>query len=103
MYRRDSDFSVPIGCSKSLAKYIRHLRYVDELERKHTVRYYDNIRIIKEETDNEVIRNIAIGTGVILLCVTISIVTAGAGATESVSVIFATSANRQLKSQCYQL
>lgn len=51
MYRRDSEFSVPIECSKSLAKYIRHIRYVEELERKHTVRYYDNIQIIGEETD----------------------------------------------------
>jgi len=27
------------------------MRYVEELERKHTVRYYDNMRIIGEETD----------------------------------------------------
>lgn len=51
MYRRDSEFSVPTGCLKSLEKYIRHLRYIEELERKHTVRYYDNMRIIGEETD----------------------------------------------------
>lgn len=51
MYRRDSEFSVPKGCPKSLEKYIRHLRYVESRERKHTVRYYDNIWIIGEAAD----------------------------------------------------
>lgn len=42
-------------------------------------------------TYDTVIRNVAIGTGVILLCVTVSVVSAGAG-TPAVSMIFAASA-----------
>jgi hypothetical protein len=42
-------------------------------------------------TYDTVIRNVAIGTGVILLCVTVSVVSAGAGA-PAVSMIFAASA-----------
>lgn len=44
-----------------------------------------------DETYDKVIRNVAIGTGVILLCVTVSVVTGGAGA-PAVSMIFAASA-----------
>ena len=43
------------------------------------------------DTYDSVIRNVAIGAGVILLCVTVSVVTAGVGA-PAVSVIFAASA-----------
>ncbi len=45
---------------------------------------YDNVM-------EKVIRNVAIGTGVILVCVTVSVVTAGAGA-PAVSMIFAVAA-----------
>lgn len=44
-----------------------------------------------DDTYNKVIKNIAIGSGVILVCVTVSVVTAGAGAS-AVSMIFAASA-----------
>ncbi|MHC1787566.1 MAG: HNH/ENDO VII family nuclease [Christensenellales bacterium] len=44
-----------------------------------------------DDTYDKVLRNVAIGTGVILLCVTVSVVTAGAGA-PAISVIFAASA-----------
>lgn len=44
-----------------------------------------------DDTYEKVVRNVAIGTGVILLCVTVSVVTGGVGAT-AVSMIFATSA-----------
>ena len=44
-----------------------------------------------DDTYDRVIRNVAIGAGVILLCVTVSVVTAGVGA-PAVSVIFAASA-----------
>ena len=49
------------------------------------------MQIIDDEYLNQVIRNVAIGTGVILVCVTVSVVTAGAGA-PAVSMIFAASA-----------
>ena len=44
-----------------------------------------------DDTYERVLRNVAIGTGVILICVTVSVVTAGAGA-PAISLIFATSA-----------
>ena len=46
---------------------------------------------IKDETSKEFIKDVAIGAGVILICVTVSIVTYGAGA-PAVSLIFAASA-----------
>ena len=44
-----------------------------------------------DDTFDKVIRNVAIGTGVILVCVTVSVVTLGVGATP-VSIVFAASA-----------
>lgn len=44
-----------------------------------------------DDTYEQVLKNIAIGSGVILLCVTVSVVTAGTGAS-AVSMIFAASA-----------
>lgn len=44
-----------------------------------------------DDTYEQILKNIAIGTGVILVCVTVSVVTAGAGA-PAVSLIFAASA-----------
>ncbi len=44
-----------------------------------------------DDTYDQIIRNVAIGTGVILLCVTVSVVTGGAGAA-AISMIFATAA-----------
>lgn len=44
-----------------------------------------------DDTYDQIIKNVAIGTGVILICVTVSVVTAGAGA-PAVSLIFAASA-----------
>lgn len=44
-----------------------------------------------DDTYDQIIRNVAIGTGVILVCVTVSVISGGAGA-GTVSVIFAASA-----------
>ena len=44
-----------------------------------------------DDTYERIIRNVAVGTGVILICVTVSVVTAGAGA-PAVSMIFAAAA-----------
>lgn len=49
------------------------------------------MQIIEEHFANDILKNVAIGTGVILICVTISIVTAAAGA-PAISMIFAASA-----------
>lgn len=45
-----------------------------------------------DDTYDRVIRNVAIGTGVILVCVTVSVVSGGVGAPAAVSMIFATAA-----------
>jgi hypothetical protein len=45
-----------------------------------------------DDTYNRVIKNVAIGTGVILVCVTVSVVSGGAGAPAAVSMIFASAA-----------
>ena len=49
------------------------------------------LQVIDDHTAETMLRNIAIGTGVILVCVTGSVVSAGAGA-PAVSIIFAASA-----------
>lgn len=53
-----------------------------------TVQEYQEL---KDNTTETMLKNIAIGTGVILVCVTVSVVSAGAGA-PAVSMIFAASA-----------
>lgn len=45
-----------------------------------------------DDTYNRVIKNVAIGTGVILVCVTVSVVSSGVGAPAAVSMIFASAA-----------
>lgn len=45
-----------------------------------------------DDTFEQVIKNVAIGTGVILVCATVSVASAGVGAPAAVSMIFATSA-----------
>lgn len=45
-----------------------------------------------DDTYDKALRNVAIGTGVILVCVTVSVVTGGVGAASAVSAIFAASA-----------
>lgn len=68
-----------------------------QFQGRHFVFTYQNgntqVEEFKEydDTYDQVVRNVAIGTGVILICVTVSAVTAGAGA-PAVSMIFAASA-----------
>lgn len=45
-----------------------------------------------DDTYDRVVKNVAIGTGVILVCVTVSVVSGGVGAPAAVSMIFATAA-----------
>ena len=56
-------------------------------EEKTVVEPFENY----DDTYEQIIKNVAIGSGVILLCVTVSVVSAGAGA-PAVSMIFAMSA-----------
>lgn len=46
---------------------------------------------IQDTTNEEILKNVAIGTGVILICVTVSVITGGTGAA-AISTIFAASA-----------
>ena len=57
----------------------------------------DNQTIVKEfedydDTYEQIAKNVAIGTGVILVCVTVSVVSGGVGAPAAVSMVFAASA-----------
>lgn len=46
------------------------------------------MEILEDNTEKEIIKNIAIGAGVILVCVTVSVVTGGAGAPAAVTAVF---------------
>ncbi len=45
-----------------------------------------------DDTYDEVIQNVALGTGLIFICVSVSVLTSGLGAPECISMVFATSA-----------
>ena len=65
-------------------------RYIFTLDDDGTTAVQE-LQVIDDHTAETMLRNIAIGTGVILVCVTVSVVSAGAGA-PAVSIIFAASA-----------
>ena len=71
-----------------LEDYFEGIKYVFTLgeDRQTTVQAFEKY----DDTYDKVVRNIAIGSGVILLCVTVSVVTGGAA--PAASVIFAASA-----------
>lgn len=52
----------------------------------------EELKFQEDETYSQIIKNVAIGTGVILICVTVSVVSAGLGAPAVVSTFFAASA-----------
>lgn len=86
----NSQMNVYFGYSLSdLDSQFEGTRYVFTLgdDGQTTVKAFENY----DDTYNQVIRNVAIGTGVIVVCVTVSAVTAGAGA-PAVSMIFAVAA-----------
>ncbi len=64
----------------------RYVFYYDDKNDKTDVKEFEKY----DDTYDKVIKNVAIGTGVILVCVTISAVTGGAA--PAVSIVFATSA-----------
>ena len=73
-----------------LDEYFQGTRYVFTLgaDGQTTV---EPLQIVEDSTYDQMIKNVAIGTGVILVCVTVSVVSAGAGA-PAVSMIFAVAA-----------
>lgn len=50
------------------------------------------LEVLEEHTFEQVIQNVAIGSGVVLLCVTVSVVATSVGAPATISVVFATAA-----------
>lgn len=73
-----------------LDEYFEGTRYVFTLgeDGQTTV---EPLQVVEDTTYEQILKNVAIGTGVILVCVTVSAVTAGAGA-PAVSMIFAVAA-----------
>lgn len=87
----NSQQNVFFGYSLSdLDAYFEGTRYVFTLgdDGQTTVK---PLEVIEDTTYEDIIQNVAIGTGVILVCVTVSVVTAGAG-DPAVSMIFAVAA-----------
>ena len=50
------------------------------------------LQVVKDTTYEQLLKNVAVGTGVILVCVTVSAVTGGLGSAPAVSMIFAIAA-----------
>lgn len=46
MYRQNSDYHIPMGVSREIAKMIRHQRYVNAREHYHCIPYYDNMLVV---------------------------------------------------------
>lgn len=76
-----------------LDKQFNGKKYVFTLDENNqtNVKEFEKYELFDEETLNRIIKNVAIGGGVILLCATISVVSAGLGA-PAVSAVFAVSA-----------
>ncbi len=74
-----------------LDTYFEGTRYVFTLgEDGKTV--VKELQEVEDTTYDQLIKNVAIGTGVILVCVTVSVATAGIGTAPAVSMIFAVAA-----------
>ena len=74
-----------------LDEYFEGTRYVFTLgdDGQTTV---EPLQVVNDDTYDQILKNVAIGTGVILVCVTVSVVTAGTGTAPAVSMIFAVAA-----------
>lgn len=74
-----------------LDAYFEGTRYVFTLgeDGQTTV---EPLQVVEDTTYDQIIKNVAVGTGVILVCVTVSAATAGVGSTAAVSMIFAVAA-----------
>lgn len=86
----NSQFNVFFGYTNSeLNEQFQGTRYVFTLgaNNETVVQPFEGY----DDTYDKVLRNVAVGTGVILVCVTVSVVTAGTG-TAAVSMIFAVAA-----------
>lgn len=71
-----------------LDDYFEGTRYVFALG-KDGQTTVEEMQVIEDVTCEQILKNVAIGTGVILLCVTVSAATAGVGSLAAVHMIFA--------------
>ena len=76
--------------SSELNAVFQGTKYIFTLD-DHGQTTVQEMEVLDDDTYDQIVKNVAIGTGVILICVTVSIVSAGVGA-PAVSLVFAASA-----------
>lgn len=74
-----------------LNQYFQDSRYVFTLSKTGTTTVQE-LKEIKETDSETILKNVAIGTGIILVCVTVSAISSGVGSPAAVTAIFAASA-----------
>lgn len=74
-----------------LDAHFQGMRYVFTVD-DHGQTTVEPLQIVKDTTYAQLMKNVAVGTGVILVCVTVSAVTAGLAVAPAVSIIFAVAA-----------
>lgn len=88
----NSQENVFFGYSLSgLDEYFQGTRYVFTVDDNGQTTV-EPLQIVKDTTYEQLLKNVAVGTGVILVCVTVSAVTGGLGTAPAVSMIFAVAA-----------
>ena len=88
----NSQENVFFGYSLSgLDEYFQGTRYVFTVDDNGQTTV-EPLQVVKDTTYEQLLKNVAVGTGVILVCVTVSAVTGGLGAAPAVSMIFAVAA-----------
>ncbi len=74
-----------------LDEYFQGTRYVFTVDDNGQTTV-EPLQVVKDTTYEQLLKNVAVGTGVILVCVTVSAVTGGLGTAPAVSMIFAVAA-----------
>ena len=88
----NSQKNVFFGYSLSgLDEYFQGTRYVFTVDDNGQTTVAP-LQVVKDTTYEQLLKNVAVGTGVILVCVTVSAVTGGLGTAPAVSMIFAVAA-----------
>lgn len=88
----NSQKNVFFGYSLSgLDEYFQGTRYVFTVDDNGQTTV-EPLQVVKDTTYEQLLKNVAVGTGVILVCVTVSAVTGGLGTAPAVSMIFAVAA-----------
>lgn len=88
----NSQENVFFGYSLSgLDEYFQGTRYVFTVDDNGQTTV-EPLQVVKDTTYEQLLKNVAVGTGVILVCVTVSAVTGGLGTAPAVSMIFSVAA-----------